>query len=79
MRAKAQGHSSTPRAKKAYQALTHLTNKFPASTRMDADHRRIGRKTSDLHRQKMRTGHMILEKTEAKLEAATQIEVLVGG
>jgi hypothetical protein len=41
---KVQGHSSTARAKKAHRVLTHRTNKLTASTHMDADQRKIGRK-----------------------------------
>jgi hypothetical protein len=54
---------------------------------MGADHRRIGRKILDLHDQKVRaghmiieettpkpTGHMIIEETTPKPEAVTQVE-----
>jgi hypothetical protein len=77
-RTKFQGHSSTARAKKAHQVLSHLTDKFTASTRMDVDHRKIGRKISNLRGQKARIGRMILEKIATKLEAGTQIEAVVG-
>jgi hypothetical protein len=74
LRMKVQGHSSTARAKKAIQALTHLTDKFIVSIRMGADHQKIGRKISDFRDQKVRTGHMILEKIASKLEVVTQVE-----
>jgi hypothetical protein len=38
MTMKVQGRSSTTRAKRVHQVLTHLTNKFTASTWMDAGH-----------------------------------------
>jgi hypothetical protein len=41
---------------------------------MGADHRRIGRKILDLHDQKVRAGHMIIEETTPKPEAVTQFE-----
>jgi hypothetical protein len=43
-RTKAQGHSSTAKAKKAQQVLTCLANKFTASTRTGAGHQKIRRK-----------------------------------
>jgi hypothetical protein len=73
-RMKVQGHSSTTRAKKSIQTLTHLTDKFIVSIWMGADHRKIGRKISDLRDQKVRTGHMILEKIAPKPEVVTQVE-----
>jgi hypothetical protein len=78
MRMKIQGHLSTTRAKKAHQALIHLTDKFTVSTRMGADPRKIGRKILDLHNSKLRIGHMFLEKIATKPEVATQIEATVG-
>jgi hypothetical protein len=71
---KVQGHSSTARAKKAIQALTHLTDKFIVSIQMGADHQKIRRKISDLRDQKVRIGHMILEKIASKSEVVTQVE-----
>jgi hypothetical protein len=71
---KVQGNSSTARAKKAHQVLTHLIDKFTISTRMGADHLKIGRKILDLHSQKVRTGHMILEKITTKPEVVTQVD-----
>jgi hypothetical protein len=76
--AKAQGHSSTTRAKKVHQASIHLTNKFTASTRMVVDHQKIGRKTLDLCEQKVRIGRMILVRTKAKPEVAMQTEAMAG-
>jgi hypothetical protein len=78
-RIKVQGHSSIARAKKAIQALTHPTNKFTVSTRMGADHQKIRRKISDLHDQKVRIGHTILEKIASKLEVVTQVKAEAGG
>jgi hypothetical protein len=75
---KAQGHSSTAKAKKAQQVLTRLTDKFTASTRMSVDHQKIGRKTLGLCGQKVRVGHMIQEEIAPKLEAAMQIEAVAG-
>jgi hypothetical protein len=43
------------RAKKVHQVLTHLTDKFTISTRMGADHQKIGRKILDLHGEKVGT------------------------
>jgi hypothetical protein len=45
---------------------------------MGVDHQKIGRKISDLHGQKVRTWHMILEKIASKLEAVTQVEAKAG-
>jgi hypothetical protein len=78
MRMKIQGYSSTARAKKAHLVLTHLIDKFTVLTRMGVDHRKIGRKISDLSSRKLRVGHMILEKIATKPEVATQIEAAVG-
>jgi hypothetical protein len=75
---KVQGRSSTTTAKKAHHVSTHLIDKFTASTRMDASHRKNGRKILDLHDQKARIGHMILEGIATKPEVVTQIEVVVG-
>jgi hypothetical protein len=47
--------TTTTRAKKAIQALTHPINKFTVSTWMGADHWKIGRKNLDLRDQKVRT------------------------
>jgi phage pi2 protein 07 len=78
VRTKVQCHSSTVRAKKAHQVLTHLTDKFTVSTRMDADHQKIGREISDLRDQKARTRDMTLEKIITKPEVVTQFEVEAG-
>jgi hypothetical protein len=56
----------------------HLTDKFILLIQMGADHRKIGRKILDLHDQKMRAGHMILEETTPKPEAVTQVEAKAG-
>jgi hypothetical protein len=77
-RMKAQGHSSTAKAKKAQQVLTRLTDKFTASTWMGVGHHKIGIKTLGFHDQKARAGHMIQEEITAKLEAAMQIEAVAG-
>jgi hypothetical protein len=45
---------------------------------MDANHRKIRRKTTDLHGQKARIGHMILEETATKPKVAMQIKAVVG-
>jgi hypothetical protein len=44
MRMKVQDHSNTVRAKKVQQVLTLPANKFIASTLMEVDHQRIGKK-----------------------------------
>jgi hypothetical protein len=59
--------------------LTHLTDKFTVSIQMGVDHQKIGRKFLDLYDQKVRIGHMILEKIASKLEVATQVEAEAGG
>jgi hypothetical protein len=71
-------HSSTTRAKKAHRALTHLIDKFTALTRMGADHRKIGRKISDLRDHKARIRHMTLERITTKPEVVIQIKAVVG-
>jgi hypothetical protein len=58
--------------------LTHLKDKFTVSPRMGADHQKIGRKISDLRDQKVRTRHMILEKTASKPEVVTHVEAEAG-
>jgi hypothetical protein len=75
---KVQGHSSIASAKKAIRALTHLTNKFTISIWMGVDHRKIGRKFSDLRDQKSRTWHMILAKIASKPEVINQVEAEAG-
>jgi hypothetical protein len=45
---------------------------------MGVDHQKIGRKFLDLYDQKVRIGHMILEKIASKLEVATQVEAEAG-
>jgi hypothetical protein len=77
-RTKAQGHSSTAKAKKAQQVSTHLIGKFTTSTWMGAGHQKIGRKTLGLHDQKVRARHMIQEEIITKLEVATQIKAVAG-
>jgi hypothetical protein len=56
----------------------HLTDKFTISIQMGADHWKIGRKISDLSDQKVRAGHMILEKITSKPEVVTQVESEAG-
>jgi hypothetical protein len=68
---KAQGHSSTAKAKMAHQVSTCLIDKLIASTRMGAGHQKTGRKTLGLCGQKARAGHMIEEEAATKLEVAT--------
>jgi hypothetical protein len=77
-RMKVQGHSSTTRAKKVHQILTHLTDMFKILTRMDAGHRKIGREILDLCGQKMRTRHMTLEKIATKPKVVTRVEAEAG-
>jgi hypothetical protein len=45
---------------------------------MDANHRKIRKKTIDLRGQKARIGHMILDETATKPKVAMQIEAVVG-
>jgi hypothetical protein len=78
MRTKAQGHSSTTKAKKAQQVLTCLIDKFTASTRAGVGHQKIQRKTLGPRGQKVRAGHMIQEEIIAKLEAAAQVKAMAG-
>jgi hypothetical protein len=74
IRVKAQGHSSSARAKKAHQASTHFTAKFTDGCGPLENWEKNFRPP----RTESKNRHMILEKTEAKLEVATQIEVMVG-
>jgi ribosomal protein L22 len=45
---------------------------------MGVDHQKIRRIISDLRGQKVRTGHMILEKIATKPEVVTQVEAEAG-
>jgi hypothetical protein len=45
---------------------------------MDANHQKIGREISDLRSQKVRAGHMTLEKIATKPEVVTQVEAEAG-
>jgi hypothetical protein len=48
MRMKAQGHSRTTKQERAHRVLMPRTSKSATSTKMDVDHRKIGRKILDL-------------------------------
>jgi hypothetical protein len=78
MRKKVQGHSSTTREKKVQQVSTRSANKFTTSTLMEADLRRIGKTTSNLHGRKARAECMIQEKIISKIEVATPTGVEAG-
>jgi hypothetical protein len=75
-RTKAQGYSSTAKAKKAQHVWTCLTGKFTTLIWMGMGHHKIRRKTLGLCGKKARVGHMIQEEIVAKLEVAMQIEAM---
>jgi hypothetical protein len=74
MRMKVQVHSSIEKSERAHQVLMPPTNKSIASTQMDVDHQKIGRKISDLHGQKATTECMITREIITNLGVSTQAE-----
>jgi hypothetical protein len=78
MRTKVQDHSSTARAKKVQQVSTRPANKSITSTLMEADLRRVGKKTPNLHGRKARAKCMPQEKIISKTEVATPTRAEAG-
>jgi hypothetical protein len=71
MRTKVQDHSSIAMTKKVQQVSTRPANKFTILTLMEADLRRIGKKSSDLRDRKAGAECMTQEKIMSKTEVAT--------
>jgi hypothetical protein len=58
--------------------LTPHISRSTTSIQVDADHRKTGRKISDLRARKMRTEHTTLKETTTTLEADIQPEAEAG-
>jgi hypothetical protein len=74
MRTKVQDLPSTEKAERAHQILTLHTNKSIALIQMDVDHRKIGRKISDLRGSKARAERTTPEEITTIQEVVIQIE-----
>jgi hypothetical protein len=78
MRMKVQDNSSTATVKKVHQVLMLHIGKCIASTLIDVDHHRIGRKTIDLRGKKVRIEYMTPGEIISKPEVATLAEAEAG-